>query len=54
VKPKEPLKLMPLQEFEKAVAAISRVPKEAVEKAAREAKASDYPAGKPKEKRPAG
>lgn len=32
---KEPLKLMPLDEFKKLVAAIARVPKDATEKAER-------------------
>lgn len=31
--PKEPLKLIPLEEFKKLVAAIAQVPKEAIEKA---------------------
>lgn len=36
--PKEPLKLMPLDEFKKFVQAIARVPKDAIEKAEAERK----------------
>jgi len=37
---------MPMDDLKKAIAAIARVPKSAIEKAAKDAQAPDYPAGK--------